>query len=153
MGNVFSFEYGDGAMKASFEKVYDADGGVWMRAVPHGDLTAKTPYKVIVNEYGPVTAALADDTTYYYVGVPIEAVDASEVDWCWMKIGGYIEDMVTPSLSVAVGHALSLDGGAVADAGADYTGAAGEFAVCTEASTASETQCAILVPERILSTS
>lgn len=138
------------SIKTSLAKRYDADQTVWIQAIAHGALTAKTPYKVIVNEYGYVTAALADDTTYYYVGVPAAAVDSG--DLCWMQIGGPVEDMVTPSLSVAVGHALSLDGGAVADAGADYTGAAGEFAVCQTASSASTTQDALLVPERILST-
>ena len=139
-------------IKTSLEKRYDADGTVWLQVVPHGDLTALTPYMVLVDEYGYVSAALADGTTYYYVGVPAADVDASEVDYCWLQIGGVVEDMVTPSLSVSVGHALAMLNGAVADAGADYTGAAGQFAVCRTVSTTATVQDVLLIPERILST-
>lgn len=133
-----------------FGKKEDADGKVWLKVQAHGALTAKTPYKVIVNEYGYITAALADDQNYYYVGVPEAAVDSG--DEAWIQIGGYCTDMVTPSLSVSVGHALKMYDGAVADAGADYSGAAGEFAVCTAASTSSTTQDVVLIPERIIGT-
>lgn len=134
----------------TFEKRYDADGKVYMKARAHGALTAKTPYKIIADEYGSLTGALADDTKYYYVGFPLAAVD-SGAD-AWLQIGGYIDDMITPSLSVAVGHSLVMFGGAVADGGADYSGAGGEFAVCATASTTSETQDAMLIPERIIGT-
>jgi hypothetical protein len=135
-------------MYASFEKIYHTDGTVWMYAVAHGALTAKTPYKIIAGQNGPATAALADDDTYHYVGVP--EVDWDSGDVAKLQIGGPIEDMITPSLSVTAGHALSVTDGAVADAAANYSGAKGEFAVCTATSTTSETQDAILVPERIL---
>ena len=135
--------------KVSFERREDADGKVWVEAVAHAALTAKTPYKIIVNEYGYVTAALNQDTAMYYVGVPAE--DVSSGDEAWLQIGGALSDMITPSLSVSVGHALKINGatGAVADAGADYSGSTGEFAVCTSASTSSTTQDVILVPDRI----
>lgn len=135
---------------AGLLKRYDLDGTVWIQAVAHAALTAKTPYKVIANEYGRVTAALADDTNYFYVGVPASAVASGDV--CWLQIGGHISSMVTPSLSVSVGHALSILDGAVADAGADYSGAAGQFAVCTTASTTSTTQDAFMIDERIIGT-
>ena len=150
MSNVFSYRTSSDQLKVPFGRREDADGKVWLQVVAHDDLTALTPYKVIVNEYGYVTAALADDTNYYYVGVPAGAVDSGDI--CWVQIGGYIEDMVTPSLSVSVGHALKIDGGAVADAGADFSGGSSEFAVCTAASSSSTTQDAVLVPERILAT-
>ncbi len=132
------------------EKIYSADGTVRMKALAHGALTAKTPYKIIWNEFGPVTAALADDTNYYYVGVPEAAVDAGDV--AELVIGGPVDDMVTPSLSISVGHAVSVLDGAVADAGADYSGAAGQFGVCRTASTSSTTQDVWLVPEKIIGT-
>lgn len=137
-------------LKASFSKREDAQGKVWIRAQAHGDLTADTPYKVIVNEYGYITAALADDTKYFYVGVPEQDVDSGDV--AWIQIGGQVSAMITPSLSVSVGHALKMYDGAVADVNADYSGAAGEFAVCRTASTTSTTQDVILIPERIINT-
>ena len=137
-------------MSVSFEKRKDADGSVWVKAVAHAALTAKTPYRIIVNENGYVTAALANVTAQYYVGVPAENVSSGAEGW--LQIGGLVEDMITPSLSVSVGHALKISAGAVADAGADFAGAAGEFAVCTEASSSSTTQSCILVPEMIQGT-
>lgn len=138
------------SIKTSLKKTYGADQRVRVQVVAHAALTAKTPYKVIVNEYGYVTAALADDTNYFYVGVPESAVASG--DTAWIVIGGPMEDVVTPSLSVSVGHAFTINNGAVADAGADYSGAAGQFAVCQTASTSSTTQDMLLVPERIIGT-
>jgi hypothetical protein len=134
----------------TFERKYDSDGKVWIQSVAHANLTAKTGYKVIVNEFGQITAAQADDQNYYYLAFPEAAVTSG--DAAWLQIGGYIEDMVTPTLSVALGHALKMHDGAIADTGADYSGAAGEFAACSEASTSSATQKAMLVPERIIGT-
>jgi len=134
----------------TFNTKYDSHGKVWMQAYAHAELTALTPYKIIANEYGQITAALADDTKYYYVGVPKTTVASGAT--AWLQIGGYVVDMVTPALDLEVGHALKLYDGAVADVGADYTGAASEFAVATVAGGAVSVQTVMLVPERILST-
>jgi len=135
---------------ASFEKTYDADGRVWIEALAHGALTAKTPYQVYINEYGPVTAALTDAVNYAYIGVPAATVASGAIGK--LQIGGLCEDMITPSLSVSVGHALSILNGAVADAAADFTGLGGQFAACVTATTSSATQDAMLIPERIIGT-
>ena len=139
-------------IKGSWEKIYGADGKCWMLVVPHGDLVANTPYKVIAGRYGPTTAALADDATTFYLGVPSAAVDSSEVDNCWVQIGGAIAALVTPSLGVTAGDSLTIDTGAIADGGAAASGLAQEFAVCTATSSASTTQAAYLMPERITAT-
>ena len=128
----------------------DADGKVWLQVQAHGDLTALTPYKVIANEYGWITAALADDQKYYYIGVPAAAISSGSIGW--VQIGGYVEDVVTASLSVSVGHAFDVYDSAVADQGADYSGEEGEFAVCTEASTTSTTQHMMLIPRIVRGT-
>lgn len=132
----------------TFEKRFDANGKVFISARAHGDLTAKTPYKVIANEYGPVTAALAAEAAYTYVGVPLAAV-SSGAD-AWLQIGGYLTGMITASLSVAIGHALTVTGGAIADAGSDYAGLVGEFAVNVSATTTATAHTVILIPERVL---
>lgn len=146
MSNVLNLD--SDYMKVPFTKREDSDGNVWLKVVAHGDLTANTPYKVIVNEYGYITAALADDQNYYYVGVPAETIASGTKGW--VQIGGYKAAMITPSLSVGVGHALTVYDGAVADAGADYSGAAGEFAVNVTETTTSEEHNVILIPERII---
>jgi len=135
---------------ASFEKVYDADGRVWIYAVAHGSLTAKTPYQIYINEYGPVTAALVDAINYAYIGIPAET--ASTGDIVKLQIGGVCEDMISGSLTVAAGNAFSILNGAVADSGADFTGLGGQFAACITPATASTTHDVMLIPERIIGT-
>lgn len=135
--------------KASFLKRYDSDGSVWIEAIAHGTLTAKTPVKVIINEFGHVTAALADDVTNYYLGVPVSGASAG--DKVWLQIGGEVADMVTPSITTVVGNSLVVLDGAIAAGGADFSGADGEFAAATEASTGT-THDAMLYPERMKGT-
>lgn len=132
----------------TFEPRYDADGKVWRQVQAHGTLTALTPYKIIYNEYGAITAALADDTKYYRIGVPVAA--AASGDIVWVQTGGYIEDVITPSLSMELGHGLEVHDGAIADLGADYSGGDAEFAVAATATTSSTTQDLILVDRVIL---
>ena len=135
-------------LKGSYEKIYSADGLVRMKVQAHAALTALTPYAIVCNEYGPITAALPSSGASIYVGVPEVAQDSG--DMFEIVIGGPVDDVVTPSLSVSVGHGLTINTRAVADIGADFSGAAGEFAVCRTASTSSTTQDLNLVPEKIL---
>lgn len=130
---------------------YDGDGTVWAEVVAHGNLTAKTPYLVFPGQTGRVSAAVTGTAAQYcYIGVPAEAITSG--DTCWLQIGGLCEDMVTPSLSVTAGHALTMHNGAVADSGAAWAGAPAAFAVCATTSTASTTQDVYLVGEKILTT-
>lgn len=140
----------DSSSYATTEPRYDQDGKVYRQAIAHGTLTALTPYKLIFNEYGPVTAALADDELHYRVIIPLAAVASGAL--FWGQTGGPIDDVVTPSLSVSVGHAFDIFDGAVADQGADYSGEVGEFAVCRTASTSSTTQDMWLVDREITGT-
>lgn len=137
-----------GQLGNTLEIRYDPDGTVWIQALAHAALTALTPYKVIANEYGWVTAATTTAVSgECYIGVaPAAGIASAAIGW--LQIGGPVASMVTPSLSVSVGHALYISAaGAVADKGADYTGVAGEFAICYTASTTSTTQDVILVPK------
>ena len=129
---------------------YDGDGTVWRQAVAGDTLVAKTPVQIIYNEYGAVTLALADGTDYYYVGVPAAAASAGDI--VWLQTGGFVEDVVTPAITTVVGYALDILDGAIAQTtAADFDGNAGEFAVCTEASTAS-THDMMLIDRMILET-
>jgi len=133
---------------ATFEKRWDSDGKVFHNVIAHGDLTAKTPYGIIADEYGPVSEALPASDKYIYVGVPTEAV-ASGAN-CWLQIGGYITAVISTSLTVALGDGFTINSGAVADIAAAYSGAAGEFAVNAGIVTVSTTHAMILVPEQII---
>ena len=134
--------------KATFEKRYDSNGKVWANCLAHGDLTAKTPYAIIADEYGPLSGALPASGKYIHVGVPEAAVDSGA--GCWLQIGGDVSAMITASLSVAVGHGLTVASGAIADIAADYSGAAGEFCVNTAGTSTQTIHTVILVPERII---
>jgi len=134
----------------TFEPRYDGNGKVWRQAVAGDTLVAKTPVQIIYNEYGAVTLALAGGSDYYYVGVPAEAAAAGDV--VWLQTGGYCADVITPELSVAVGHAHNITTGAIADAGADYDGNASEFAVNITASSSATTHDMMLLDRMILET-
>jgi hypothetical protein len=133
-----------------WELIHSADGKVRVPVVAHAALTALTPYKVTAGQTGRVTAALADDVSNYYVGVPEIAIASGA--YGYVVVGGRMEDVITPSLGVTAGHAFSILDGAVADSGVVFTGLDGQFAVCTETSTASTTQNMNLVPEKIKGT-
>lgn len=139
------------AFKAGFLKRYDTDGTVWVQAIAHGTLVAKTPYGIIVNEYGQVSAALTNTAASIYVGVPHQAAVAG--DLVWFQIGGPLTGMVVLNLEVAVGHALTVANSTIVDSGVDYTGLVSQFAVCTEATAAgADLINVILVPERVITT-
>jgi len=119
----------------TFQARYDGDGTVWRQAVAGDTLVAKTPVQIIYNEYGAVTLALAEGTDYTYIGVPDAAATTGDV--VWLQTGGFVEDVVTPAITTAVGYALEVHDGAIAVTAGDYDGNDAEFAVCTEVSTAS----------------
>lgn len=133
--------------KASFELRYDADGRVYAQAVATGGATLNTPYKIQVDEYGYFAEPLTDGTETYMVGVPDHTVTSGDTDW--FQVGGRVTGLITPTLSVSVGHALGISTGVVADIGADYSGGATEFAVCRTVSTSATTQDVVLVPREI----
>ena len=132
------------------ELSYSADGTVRVRVLATSAIVAKTGYKVLWNEFGPVTAAQADDTTNYMMGYAEKAHDDATV--FEIQVGGPIDDIITPSLSCSVGHALEMINGAAADSGSDYSGLTSEFAVVRTASTSASVQDVWLVPRMILST-
>lgn len=134
-------------LRASFQKRYDLDGTVWIKAYSATGATKNTPYRIQIDEYGPFQEALADGTETFYVGVPAATVTSATA--AWFQIGGRITAMIVPTLSVSAGHALYIVAGAVADAGSDYSGAANQFAVCRTSSTSATTIDCVLVPERI----
>lgn len=111
-----------------------SDGKLYVYAQAHGALTAKTPYLVIANEYGFITKAQTDGAFYCYIGVPNDTYASG--DLAKLQIGGYCEDMITPSITSVVGYAVRMYDGAVALVSADYSGTAGQFAALCDATTA-----------------
>lgn len=138
-------------VKGNGELMYSADGTVRMTVLASSAIVAKTGYKVIWNEYGPCTAAQADDVYNYMMGYA-EVAHASG-DVFDILVAGPIDDAITPSLDTTAGHALAMTNGAAVDAGADYSGATSQYAVVrTTSGSASTTQDLWLVPRYITAT-
>jgi hypothetical protein len=134
----------------TFEKRWDADGTVWMQAQAGGTLVAKTCYFIIANEFGAITTAIADSTTYGYVGVAQAAAVITNI--VWLQIGGFVADMICTAGNHVVGHGIKKYDATIVTSAADYSGAAGEFAVAAEAGTGVSAIDAMLIPERIIGT-
>ena len=130
---------------------YNADGRVYLYARAHTTLTAATPYRIKYDEYGPFTAALANDQDTYRVGVALAATPTDAI--AKLVHGGPYSGMVSASLSMALGHAVKVAGGAVADEGNDFDDLHDNmFGLAYTASTTSTTQDVILIPEVITAT-
>jgi len=129
----------------------EADGKTYIYAIAHGTLVAKTPYLIIANEYGNITQALSDVTVYGYVGIPAEAVASGAIGK--FQIGGYCSSVVCASDDYNTGQGCVVKDGGLECTDADYTGAAGQFAVCAQDDEDAATDIDLmLVPERILTT-
>ena len=103
----------------------DSDGKMWVWAYAHAALTAKTPYKVVFDEYGFVTAALTTASGKCYIGFPqTTGVISTKVK---MQVGGYIANAITPSLTGVAGYGCYLTGGVLGITGADYVGGSTEI--------------------------
>jgi hypothetical protein len=118
-----------------------------MYAIAHTTLVKNTPYLIVANEFGPVTIATTA-ANGGMIGVPDQAgVSGTKVR---LQVAGRVTDMITPSLSMAVGHGLIIASDIVADDGNDYLEKVDEFAVAITASTTSETQDVMLTQHPII---
>lgn len=151
MGLLFRDNLSTGRVKANHHDEFGIDGVDYTYAVAHATLTAKTAYRINFDEYGPLTAAISGNTSRNFrVGVATAATTTGNI--AKLAVRGYFQSMVTPSLSVAVGHALSLSGGTITDDGADYGSLAAQFAVCVTATT-SKTHCSVYLPGKYITAS
>ncbi len=138
---------GNDIIKAPWGITYDADGKGWRYAIAHAELTKNTPYLIIANEFGPVTIATTA-ANGGMIGVPDVTVASGAK--ARLQVAGRVTAMITPSLSMAVGHALTIASDVVADDGNDYLEKVDEFAVCKTATTTSLTQDVILTAHPII---
>lgn len=149
-----NFDREGSQLKAPFGMKYDNLGRVILFARAHDTLVAGTPYRIKYDEYGPFTAAVgaANVADTYRVAIAKKAYLGDEIGE--FVHGGQYSGMVTVSLSVAVGHQLTVAAGAVADGGADYNDLhTSGFAICYTGSTNLATQDVIMIPEPITATS
>ncbi len=134
-------------VKAPWEITYDADGKGWMYAVTHGALTLNTPYLIMSDEFGPLTAATTAGSGGM-IGVADQAWDSGVI--ARLQVAGEVTAMITPSLSFSVGHGVSIGTSVVADVGADYLEKAAEFGVAITASSSASTLHVMLTAHPII---
>lgn len=129
---------------------FDNTGKAWIWVKAHANLTAKKPYQMMWNQYGPVTKDITDEAVYHYIVVPEEAVGSGE--YAWMQVRGFIEKMICTAGNHTAGHAIKKHDATIVTTGAAPSGAASEFAVATEAGTSVTSIDCILFGDRILGT-
>lgn len=109
------------------------DNKTFRQVIAHTTLTVGTLYAIHPGVSGPVSAALADNSLVYRVGVAVKADVAGAKSW--LQTGGYYEGLTTPSLSTSAGHTLGVGGGAIIDEGAAVPISANTFALNIDATT------------------
>ena len=138
---------GNAVVKAPWGISYDANGKGWMYAIAHTTLVLNTPYLIMADEFGNLTAATTANSGGI-IGVPDEAgVSGTKVR---LQVLGPVAALVTPSISGVVGQAAIISSDIVASSGADYIEAADEFAVFTAAAATSTTQAVMLTANAII---
>lgn len=125
------------------------DGIVLRPALPHTTLTVATLYAIHPGITGNVTAAIADDSKVYRVGVALEAAVTSSTKVTWLQTGGYHSGVTTPTLSVAASDTLGVAGGAIIDEAGAVPINARTFAVNVAATTDGESHAVILLDREI----
>lgn len=151
MALLFRDNGSTGRVKANHHDEFGIDGVDYTYAVAHTTLTARTPYRINFDEYGPLTAAISGNTSRNFrVGVATATTTTGNI--AKLAVRGYFSSMITPTLSVSVGHALGLSGGTITDQGADYGGIADEFAICTTATSGIAT-CSVYLPGKYITAS
>lgn len=124
----------DTAFASPFRVEDSHDGQRYRFAVTHATLVVNTPYALLPDETsGQVTAAIADDSSTYRIGVATEATTTGKV--ARLITGGTCSVISASSISIAVGDGLEIAGGAVADVAAGPPFNAQAFAIGTTATT------------------
>lgn len=128
----------------------DQDGRVIAFARAHTTLTAGTPYRIKYDEYGPFTAALANDQDTYRVGIAKTSTKTGEI--AELVHGGPYAGVVTASITGTVGYAAKVSAGAVASEGSDFDDLHDNMFGAFYTTQTGTSQDIIMVPEVITAT-
>jgi hypothetical protein len=119
-------------------RLRDTDKGqieIYIKA--SGALTAKTPYRILLDAYGFRAVALADGAVYNKVVVPEK--DIADTKFGWAVIQGPVEDMIIPAVNHTASHAFKVHDGVITTLGATWAYADTEVGVFTDTSAAAAT--------------
>ncbi len=108
----------DKTLLTSMAKTTDADGRGWLWVTYTNDGVKNTPMKIKPSTTGWCATDLADDTNYFYVGVPHDTFATNAIGR--IQVEGPVISMITASLTATAGTGLNITNGAVANPNA-YT--------------------------------
>lgn len=153
MAIVFRDTNTTGRQKVPMDEEISIDGKVYVYALAHSTLTAKTSYRIGQDEFGFLTASHGAGNTSRVFRVGINTSGAVTTgNRAKLLVKGFFSSMVTPSLSVSAGHALAITAGVIADVGADYGDVVTQFATCVTTTTSIET-CSVQLAGKYITAS
>lgn len=152
MAILFRDTAATGRQKVPMDEEISIDGKVYVYALAHATLTAKTSYRIGQDEFGFLTASHGAGNTSRVFRVGVTEVATTTGNRARLQVKGFVSSMVTPSLSVAVGHALGISAGVIADVGADFSDLVTQFATCVTA-TSSLTTCSVQLAGKYITAS
>lgn len=153
MAIVFRDTNTTGRQKVPMDEEISIDGKVYVYALAHSTLTAKTSYRIGQDEFGFLTASHGAGNTSRVFRVGINTSGAVTTgNRAKLLVKGFFSSMVTPSLSVSAGHGLAITAGVIADVGADYGDVVTQFATCVTTTTSIET-CSVQMAGKYITAS
>jgi len=150
MGIAFRDTGTTGRVKSPFHEFETIDGKTYVYALAHTTLTTRTSYRIAQDEFGFLTAshAAGNVARVYRVGATMDGA-VTTGNRVRLQIRGYFSSLVTPSLSVSQGHALSIVAGVITDVNADFGDLVEQFATCVTATTSIAT-CSVQLAGKYL---
>jgi hypothetical protein len=109
-------------------------------------LTAKTMYRLQLDEDGFEAVAISTGAVYYRVCIPEAAISSGASGW--VVVMGLVEDAVIPSTDTTAGKAFKIHDGAITDMTAAWAFSDNELGVYAATSGGATTTCDLFLSGR-----
>jgi len=152
MAILFRDTAATGRQKVPMDEEISIDGKVYVYALAHTTLTAKTSYRIGQDEFGFLTASHGAGNVSRVFRVGVTEVATTTGNRAKLQVKGFVSSMVTPTLTVSAGHSLRITAGAIADGGADFGDLVTDFATCVTA-TSGLTTCSVQLAGKYITAS
>lgn len=110
------------------------------------NLTAKTMYRLQLDEDGFEAVAITDSAVRYRVCIPEAAITSGASGWVVIK--GLVEDAVVPSAATTAANAFKIHDGAITDMTAAWAFDTAELGVYCETNAGAVTACNLFLSGR-----
>jgi len=133
------------------------DGKIFRYCKAHGTLTAKTPYKILADSSGWLTAAIADAASNTVgcayglsgckIGIPEAAVASGT--YGWLQVGGKVSDAILTSCTATVNYCVGWVAATCIKTGAAFSGQREVFAIFTATGATATTQDILMLNREV----